>query len=196
MRDLTKRAAALALAVIMTAALAGCGNSKAGFVSETSVQFTEAPNPLAEQITKSKVTSADSSAKSIQNSVECWIADNIASGGDEFTEGEVTIVSDNGKITVTGTISDADKAKANPKTLSQMLSEYYADVTFWAKVYIDERSRASSAVYVDGVTSADGIDIPGRNDFAADSFKWGDKLDGVTSSGDIVGTYPKLFTME
>lgn len=204
MRKFARSTAALAFAAVITAALTGCGgnqnsaqqsvNSAAqsggagGNIFENS---TSTPLLDTEHIIRSKVTSADSTAIRLANTVNNWILENQACGGLMPGEGEETIVFDNENVTVSGVITDADKAEMNSQTLSQRLGEEYSTETFWAKVYIGADGRVSGVVYVGGATSADGLELPGKDALAAGSWKWNGKTAGVTPSGKIVGTYPR-----
>lgn len=202
MRKLAKIAAAPVFAAVMTAALTGCGGNQSSSVQQ-SVNLAaqsggtggntpaDIVDDLSEHTTRSKVTSADSSAILLANTVNTWILENQSCGGLMPGEGEETIVFDNENVTVSGVITDADKAEMNSQTLSQRLGEEYSTETFWAKVYIGADGRVSGVVYVGGATSADGLELPGKDALAAGSWKWNGKTAGVSPSGKIVGTYPR-----
>lgn len=203
MRKLAKIAAAPVFAAVMTAALTGCGGNQSSSVQQSvnlAVQSggtggntpADIVDDLSEHTTRSKVTSADSSAILLANTVNTWILENQSCGELMPGEGEETIVFDNENVTVSGVITDADKAEMNSQTLSQRLGEEYSTETFWAKVYIGADGRVSGVVYVGGATSADGLELPGKDALAAGSWKWNGKTAGVTPSGKIVGTYPRV----
>lgn len=203
MRKLAKIAAAPVFAAVMTAALTGCGGNQSSSVQQSVNSAAQSGgtggntpadivDDLSEHTTRSKVTSADSSAILLANTVNTWILENQSCGELMPGEGEETIVFDNENVTVSGVITDADKAEMNSQTLSQRLGEEYSTETFWAKVYIGADGRVSGVVYVGGATSADGLELPGKDALAAGSWKWNGKTAGVTPSGKIVGTYPRV----
>lgn len=203
MRKLAKIAAAPVFAAVMTAALTGCGGNQSSSVQQSVNSAAQSGgtggntpadivDDLSEHTTRSKVTSADSSAILLANTVNTWILENQSCGGLMPGEGEETIVFDNENVTVSGVITDADKAEMNSQTLSQRLGEEYSTETFWAKVYIGADGRVSGVVYVGGATSADGLELPGKDALAAGKWKWNGKTAGVSPSGKIVGTYPRV----
>lgn len=203
MRKFAKIAATPVFAAVMTAALTGCGGNQSSSVQQSvnsAVQSggtggntpADIVDDLSEHTTRSKVTSADSSAILLANTVNTWILENQSCGGLMPGEGEETIVFDNENVTVSGVITDADKAEMNSQTLSQRLGEEYSTETFWAKVYIGADGRVSGVVYVGGATSADGLELPSKDALAAGSWKWNGKTAGVSPSGKIVGTYPRV----
>lgn len=203
MRKFAKIAAAPVFAAVMTAALTGCGGNQSSSVQQSVNSAAQSGgtggntpadivDDLSEHTTRSKVTSADSTAIRLANTVNTWILENQSCGGLMPGEGEETIVFDNENVTVSGVITDADKAEMNSQTLSQRLGEEYSTETFWAKVYIGADGRVSGVVYVGGATSADGLELPGKDALAAGSWKWNGKTAGVSPSGKIVGTYPRV----
>lgn len=162
---------------------------------------------LSSQITKSKVTSADSTAKELVGSVEAWLADNVAAGGDEASALDLTITADGaGNVTVTpanGTASraDADEDAATATlpapgkgmlTLQDKLKEEYSTSKFIAKVFLNKSGHAVYCGYQPDKTEYTG---PACSDFEANSFAWkdGKNKDGVTTAGVITGTSPKLY---
>lgn len=160
---------------------------------------------LSSQITKSKVTSADSTAKELVGSVEAWLADNVAAGGDEASALDLTITADGaGNVTVTparGTASRADEGAATATlpapgkgmlTLQDKLKEEYSTSKFIAKVFLNQSGHAVYCGYQPDKTEYTG---PACSDFEANSFAWkdGKNKDGVTTAGVITGTSPKLY---
>ncbi len=205
MRKFARSMAALAFAAVTTAALTGCGGeqsstaqqpSSAGQSSVAGGNFS-AENSAAsffstEHIIRSKVTSADSSAMSVANTVKTWIMDNQTAGGRMPGEGEGTIIFDNGNVTLSGVITDADKTKytSNFETLSERLKTDFPSTTAYVKIYINGSGNAYACVFVEGETKADESDIPGKDDLGK-GWKWDGKTAGVSPSGKIVGTYPR-----
>lgn len=168
---------------------------------------------LSAQITKSKVTSADTTAKEIWTSINAWIADDTTNGGNEKKPMDVVITANKGTITVTTTDKSSDntrddgttetqtpatgntllqKAPNNPESLEDRLKKEYATAVFVAKVFINSAGDAVAVAYQEGVTTM-ATDAPDWAQFKAGQFSWKtEKKVGVTSSGAIVGTYPKL----
>lgn len=160
---------------------------------------------LSSQITKSKVTSADSTAKELVGSVEAWLADNVAAGGDEASALDLTITADGaGNVTVTpatGTATRAGEGTATATlpapgkgmlTLQDKLKEEYSTSKFIAKVFLNKSGHAVYCGYQPDKTEYTG---PACSDFEANSFAWkdGKNKDGVTTAGVITGTSPKLY---
>ncbi len=74
------------------------------------------------------------------------------------------IILNNGDTTITGVIKDSDKAEAMQRTLSEMFNKDYPTGIGFAKVQINENG----------------------------SWIWNGKTAGVSPSGYIVGTSPKV----
>lgn len=162
---------------------------------------------LASQIAKSKVTSADSAAKEIIKTVNGWIASCVASGGNERMPEDIVISMDKGSATITGgsvtstkggsgnTLNDWElKDISGCISLAERLGTDYSSRTFTAKVFINSSGYAVYCWYVSDDKSFSG-DAPVGTDFEAGYYdKWkSNKKEGVTPSGHIVGTSPKLF---
>ena len=146
---------------------------------------------LTSQITKAKVTSADSTAKELINSVNIWLTENTTAGGNVAGEGTV-------KITMKGkdggeTDGDLpDKADNNPTELADSIAADYPNAVFYAEVFLTSEGKAWACVYQEGVSSL-ASDAPKDTNFEANKFKWKSEKDvGVTESGAVVGTSPKL----
>ncbi|MDE6727444.1 MAG: prepilin-type N-terminal cleavage/methylation domain-containing protein, partial [Oscillospiraceae bacterium] len=60
---------------------------------------------LTAQITKSKVTSADSTAKELVQTINTWLVDNTTAGGNEAGECKITISSNKGSVTIGGDVA-------------------------------------------------------------------------------------------
>lgn len=167
---------------------------------------------LSSQITKSKVTSADSTAKELVGSVEAWLADNVAAGGDEASALDLTITADGaGNVTVTPGTGSASREEGTGTgtgtgtatatlpapgkgmlTLQDKLKEEYSTSKFIAKVFLNQSGHAVYCGYQPDKTDYTG---PECSDFEANSFAWkdGKNKDGVTTAGVITGTSPKLY---
>lgn len=155
---------------------------------------------LSAQITKSKVTSADSTAKELVNSVNAWFADDITGGGDEKVAMDITIVDNKGSMSVSATAQSRDggdtdpiaKSAGNAQTLQEKLASEYSTATFAATVFVNADGNAVACVYQEGKSSVS--NAPGWSDFQAGEYEWKTaKKEGVTKTGGIItGTYPKL----
>lgn len=211
MRKFARSMAALAFAAVTTAALTGCGGnqnsaqqsvnsaaqntpSNGGTGGNSSAGNSSAPIFSTEHIVRSKVTSADSSAMSLANTVNTWIMDNQTAGGRMPGEGEGTIIFDNGNVTLSGVITDADTTKytSNFETLSERLKTDFPSTTAYAKLYTDDGGKVCACVFVKGETTIDESDIPDKDALSAGKWKWNGKTAGVSPSGKIVGTYPRV----
>lgn len=158
------------------------GGAVNGFVDE-----------LNEEMFRSKVTSADSTAKELINTVNCWIADCVAAGGAEKTACELKIVLDNGKATVTDLSGKNDWEKRNgcPESLDERIESDYSKRTFTAGVITDKSGYAAYAWYVPNDPQYSGAS-PTAEDFASGFYSWGTDVDGLTSENVIMGTFPRL----
>lgn len=209
MRILKKLAAAAAI-VMAISTLAACGNDS----PELYPQNPGTPNPgtnsfdanniadeLNGQILKSKVTSADSTAKELITSVNTWIADDVASGGAEKRACELRIVMDNGKATITDASgkNNWEGKKGNPEknlgcydTLEERFEADYSSRTFTACVFIDESGYAIYSWFVLDDPTFNGA-APTRADFEAGEYEWkAEDRVGMTRGGTIMGTSPRL----
>ena len=173
---------------------------------------------LASQITKSKVTSADSTAKELITTVNTWIAANVAAGGAEKIACDITVVMDKGVCTITDATATAKKSTSTtnqssisgnsvsstkendwglragcPISLADQFSTDYSSRTFYGKVFIDSSGYAVYALVVTDSKDAPNGTIPNGENFDAGTFTWKDvKKEGVNDKGVIVGTSPKL----
>ncbi len=145
---------------------------------------------LTAQITKSKVTSADSTAKELIQTVSSWLTEDLTAGGTEITAAvTVGISMSRGACTAT----NAPAAAANhPEELADKVESDYPSATFAANVFINAEGKAYACVLQNDVTAL-ASDAPSDSDFTAGSFGWkSSKKVGVTTSGAVVGTSPKL----
>lgn len=150
------------------------------------------------QVVKSKATSADSTAKEMIYTVNCWIADCVSMGGDEKVACELLINMNKGNATVTDSTGKNDwnaiAAYYCPDSLEERFEADFSARTFTAKVFIDESGYAVYSWFVQDDPAYKG-DAPSRADFEAgtyDGWKSEDRL-GVTKDGVTIGTSPKLF---
>lgn len=169
---------------------------------------------LASQITKSKVTSADSTAKELITTINSWIADDIAAGGTEkvatvltieMSKGSCKKCQDNGDQSAqnwakSAAANDWDgkqgtKKIGNPEKLSERFEADYSARTFSAEIFIDKSGYAVFAnFYPDASTVPTEGTKPQGADYKAGFFKdWkSNKKEGVNGKGVIIGTSPKL----
>lgn len=163
---------------------------------------------LSAQITKSKVTSADTTAKELVGSVETWFSENLSAGGDEASALDLTIAGDGkGKVTVTpatGTATRADTTTATLPapgkgmvTLEEKLSEEYSTTKFIAMVYVNKQGHAVYCGYQEGKDSYTGPKVADFEKGSTAVWKEGKNKNGVTKDGGVItGTSPKLYSGE
>lgn len=210
MRILKKLAAAAAI-VMAISTLSACGNdSPAPFPQKPDTPntgtnpigaLTSAAEEFDEEIFRSKVTSADSTAKEFITSVNSWIADDVASGGAEKLACELRIVMDNGKATITdasgknnweGRKGSSNGKNGSPESLKERFETDYSGRTFTAKVFIDKSGYAVYSWFVRDDAGFNGV-APARADFEAGYYLWkSEKKQGMTTEGVIIGTFPRL----
>lgn len=177
---------------------------------------------LSSQITKSKVTSADSTAKSLKESVETWLSDYVTCGGDELSGCDIQIVDTKGKVAITYTgVSgraeatatfptneteatnastytppEGSKAKKQAESLGMKIATEYSTATFAAIVMVNQSGNTEYCWYCDGAETADVATLKSLltyAEFGTGDLEWKSaKKEGVTTTGKIVGTYPKL----
>ncbi len=148
---------------------------------------------IAEYTEKSNVTSADSDAKTVMYAVNLWIVDNMNNGGNAPAEGTVKISWSGGEVSVSGAITDADKANNTPQTLTEHLKENFRGLMDgYAEVYLNADGKAFAAIYALDASSLDSAEHPALSDFEKGSWKWNGKTAGISPSGNIVGTAPKV----
>lgn len=161
---------------------------------------------LASQITKAKVTSADSTAKELIQTVNSWIASCVQMGGNEFVAEDVLINVTAGTASLTPsaatTTRDDDSSSSNNwaadgvrgcESLAERIQMDYSAQSFTAMVFVDTSGYVVYAWVVPGVSSFSGT-TPDGGDFEAGFYaSWkSDKKEGVTGEGAVVGTSPKL----
>lgn len=164
---------------------------------------------LSAQITKSKVTSADSTAKELVGSVEAWFSENVAAGGNEASGMDITIIGTGSGVSVSATAQasrEGESADAlagltlgrGMSTLAEKLEEEYSTSKFAATVFVNGKGHAVYCVYQPNQSTV--TNAPGYDDFKAGSFGgWRDTKNkvGVTDEGGIItGTSPKLYGPE
>ena len=206
MRNFKKLAAACALAV-SAAALAGCEKDAPAPLPQEPNAQTSGWNPideansivteLSEFTIKSKVTSSDSWAKGIVTTVNTFIVECVANGGNEWECGTIKMTLKDGKWTLSGYDLDTHKLEldSHTETLAQRIDD---DIPIkgeaYAEVYINEDGRAVAGIYTvnTGIVPSE---LPPVEVFDKDGdreWTWDGKMAGVTPSGAVVGTSPKL----
>ncbi|MDE6731613.1 MAG: hypothetical protein K2J77_01880 [Oscillospiraceae bacterium] len=204
MSILKKLAAAVAV-IMAVSTLAACGNDDPILLPQEASKPSGGINPVDkitsvadeynDAIFKSKVTSADSFAKELITTVNTWIADNVAAGGDEKTACELSIVMDNGNAAVTDLSgkNDWEKRKGCPESLKERFEADYSGRTFIAAVFIDESGYAVYSWCVQDDADFNG-DAPSLENFTAGEYEWkAEDRVGMTRDGVIMGTFPRLF---
>lgn len=159
---------------------------------------------LASQITKSKVTSADSTAKELITTINTWIADVVQAGGNEFVADDIVVHMNSGVASVGGvgasttradTTTSNDYTAENVRGVESLEERFQADYsarTFSATIFVDNSGYAVYAWFVPDNANFSGA-APSGSDFEADEYAWkSDKKEGVTEAGAIIGTSPKL----
>ncbi len=172
-------------------------------------------------VTKSRVTSVDSTAETIKTAVTTWISNLDTEGGRVAKTGTIEVEVGAAAATPTGTgsgtsvsgkdgsvqvtlkptsglfaraASDSDGAKA-AKMLAEDINKNYnfGTKTAHAKVYIEARKVIGVYYYEGASTSV----LPTADDFKKGTFTWDKEAqDGINSEGVTVGTNPKLLTRE
>lgn len=201
---------ALALAVVMAiSTLSACGDNDIpldqpqGGGSPSAVKnpaggvnsFVEEFN---EEIFRSKVTSADSTARELIVTVNSWIADDVCAGSDEKTACELKIVMNNGKATVTDLSgkNDWEGKEGVPQSLKERFERDYSGRTFTATVFVDESGYAVYSWCIQDDAGYNGV-APSFEDFRAGKYAWkSENRVGLTTDKAIMGTSPKLLYPE
>ena len=151
---------------------------------------------LTSQITKSKVTSADSTAKEIVQTVNTWITENVTAGGayPTVTATDMSVVisaTGTEAATTTGVIENDDKAADNPVTLGEQIKADFPNAKFAATVFINDEGKAWACVYQEKVTTLE-TGAPGVDAFKAGTYAWDSNKKIGVKGGKIFGTSPKL----
>lgn len=144
---------------------------------------------LTAQITKAKVTSADSTAKEIVQTINTWMTDNNVAGGAMPTgAGTIDIVMSGTSCTVTGAIPS--KATDMATACSEQIVEDYPNATFGARVFLSDAGKAYACVYQEKATTAPNLIASGASYPTA--FAWDSNKKVGQASGIVYGTSPKL----
>lgn len=150
---------------------------------------------IASYTVKSKVLSADVSAKMLVNVMNMWITDRMNDGKNALGCKELSISFNDGKaVVISGDFTDEEKADASD-TLFNILNDNLQpsqNGKAFAVIYLNEKGMAEAALYVEGMDSADGLELPDANAFKEGKWNWLNGIDGVAADGIVVGTYPKL----
>ncbi len=159
-------------------------------------------------VTKSRVTSADQTAKSIADTVVTWMSDLEANAGiipASTTAVYITITGKCGDSAWSGTVDtitagfkaadDAGGTKAQTKLANKLNDDFNFNNTISAVVCIKNR-KVIGCAYSDTNTAV--ATLTGQftdSAFASGGYAWDGKTDGVGGSalgGVIIGTSPKL----
>ena len=183
-----KTAAAVLAAGMLASLLSGCGDKNKP--SEQITQQVQLQDELDKSITKSKVISVDLTAKDMPNEVNVWLVDDLIAGGNPISSATIIISADKGNVTLTNTPT---KSTNHSKSLEEIIEDNYADNTFYSEVFINDEGKAWAVTFVEGLSNVDNGVLPTESDFKNGTFAWKDEEHiGMTRSGLIVGTIPKL----
>ncbi len=168
-------------------------------------------------VTKSRVTSVDSTAETIKTAVTTWMSNLDTEGGRVAKEGTIevevgaaspsptgtssgsSVSGTDGNVTVTlnptsGTFARASTTGDDAATLlAKDINKNYnfGTKTAHAMVFIEDRKIIGVYYYEGAETTA----VPDADDFKAGTFEWDeDAQDGINSEGVTIGTNPKLLT--
>ncbi len=150
-------------------------------------------------VTKSRVSSADQTAKSIKDSVTNWIAD-LESNRGSVSQGVITLAvtapapGASGGPTVAVTATSGTYTRAGKDAIPLLKSEFETNYPFQggeaAIINIGADRHVKGVAYSD-----DGATLTGFTEtvFAAGTFTWKSaSQEGIDGDGKIVGTNPKL----
>lgn len=158
---------------------------------------------LDEQIIKSKVTSADSTAKAFIDTVNVYISAGVILGGKNWESGTIKISVKNGKWTSSGYNADAYNKPDKPgmpdikwETLLERFQMDFPEIkNSYAEIHINEDGKAYAAIFSPS-GKLDDSEYPDETAFENEKWKWDGKTVGVTPKGNILGTCPRLFLDE
>ncbi|MBQ8170760.1 MAG: DUF5021 domain-containing protein [Oscillospiraceae bacterium] len=163
-------------------------------------------------VTSSRVTSANSTASSLKNTINNWITDmdtkgysmskNAGSGSSAqdvwtitFTNGSANAFSATTSIWSTAAQSLSGSGMTNANVYGYLEELLESDFTFGnvaIEAYINEGKCVAVCYYADGNSMP--TDAPDFSNFTSGSYTWS-ATDGVTAStGAILGTSPQLVT--
>ncbi len=149
---------------------------------------------LMGQVTKSRITSADSGASSLKETINTWIMNRDVAGNPLLGEGSITIAAtDAGITTVAGASAPANSDKYKP-TLTDFLKSSVDMKNAYAEAFVKD-GKVIAVAYIMGQSTAPS-EWPTKDSFDSGTFKWKSDKDGdvgVTKTGGyIIGTSPKL----
>lgn len=156
-------------------------------------------------VTSSRVTSLDSTAASLKDTVGNAMVETDAKGQSVPDSGTVTITTDNtGKVSAAlGTLTAADEKAPNcPELVANIQAKLDADYNFSGKnvtavIHIKDR-KVVAAAYSDDKNAAETVKGFGCKELMSGvTSKWKSSTDGVTQDkGYLIGTSPKLVYKE
>lgn len=155
-----------------------------------------------------KVVSSDTAAKGlIEDTVVNWIAMHVTAGGDEKYACDLRISMNNGTATIseskTSIPGESGSDKENdwnsrpgcPISLKEYIEETYPGQTFTATVFLYNYGWSGYSWYVPDIADYNGA-APTAKDLKERTFLWDSGMDGLLSTGEVVGTYPKISSDE
>ena len=162
-------------------------------------------------VTNSRVTSANSTAATLKDTINTFIAEMDTKGyptkGVEFTRADDSdkdldkwvIKVEDSKVEATiaeATLSDAAKkvSEAYADELEKVIANDYGFKNATANCYMKNRKCVGVVYYAGSAfpTFKEGKSLPTGKDFESGTFKWDDK-DGILD-GEVIGTAPALTT--
>lgn len=150
---------------------------------------------LDAQVIKSKVTSADSTAKVFIDEVNTYIAECVSWSGKAWESGTIKItVRDGDQWSISGYDVDAYKPDKMTETLLDRLAvDFSITKDAYAEIHLNEDGKAIAAIFTD-TSELGASEYPPREAFESNdpAWTWDGKTAGVSPSGIIIGTYPKL----
>ena len=146
-------------------------------------------------VTKSRVTSADTTASTLKDTIGTWMVDLDSNGGTVPTSATIKISGSSGKWTISGIdgfkTNKGGAAGAAEKLENTLNDDYEFNKTISAVIYVDNR-KAAACVYSDAGVAVDDLEKTYTlANLRAGYNKWNEKTDGVDADGNIIGTYPK-----
>lgn len=159
-----------------------------------------------------KIVSADKAAEGLIDTVKMWVEDDVVVGGDEKYACDLRISMNNGTATISESKtsipgeSGSDKkndweGKKGAKgvgcsdSLKERFETTYPGQTFSATVFLYNYGLSGYSWYVPDIADYNGA-APTAKDLKERTFLWDSGMDGLLSTGEVVGTYPKISSDE
>jgi len=161
---------------------------------------------LMGQVTKSRITSANSGAATLKDNLNTWFMNRDAAGnklltGDTsraetgFCDSSFTIAAGAGGIATGGITGLNLSGDTYTPTLIDYLNENLPLRNVYAEVFMKNGKAVAVAYYEGGNTNPTTSQWPSPAQFKAGTKTWKGSQDGevgITSDGYVIGTFPKL----